>query len=602
MLTSWRRPSWLFAPAHAALSPPSPERAASRAAGQSWLVGLLLWSLLLVSGPLTAQGAPLPGAKPASSTASQPLTPAGSPAEVPVWEDARLVSEDEAALKVFNREVFQFRAAVLGLGPVQRQKRAEAQIRHALAQPHAPLMVSVQASAESRAILIDGHLAFWVLQGDLLPETSLDGAAAQAAQALRLALAERREAGNWQGLLWSAVQVVAALLLLWPALWLLRRANAALHRWLARRAADHAGRLRVGGVTLLSGDRLMEALRTLARLVYGLGLLVMAYEWLSWSLQRFPYTRPLGERLQALLLDSLGLIGAAAATALPNLIVALLILLLAHFLLSMLKPFFARAEAGAVDLGWLNADTARPTLRLVQVVVWIFAVAMAYPYLPGAQSEAFKGLSVLVGLMVSLGATSVIGQAAAGLILMYTRTLRVGEYIKVGEHEGTVMEMGSFATRVRTGLGEELTLPNALIASSVTRNYSRAVTGQGFVCDVSISIGYDTPWRQVEALLMLAAARTPGVLADPKPRVFQTQLADFYVCYRLVVQAKPSEPGPRAQVINALHAQVQDVFNEFGVQIMSPHYLGDPASAKLVPRERWHEAPARGPAPGDATP
>lgn len=547
-----------------------------------WLSALLCLATLPLT-TLPAQAAP---------GMSDPASAAARAASAPVaWEDVG--DGDEAQLKVFNRHVFEFRAAVLGLGPAQRLRRAEAQIRRALAQPDAALLVSVQAGEDSRAVLIDEQLVFRVLPTDLQPPDTLDGAAAQAAHALRQALAEQREAGNWRRLVWASAEVIAALALLWPALWLLRRANVALHRWLARRAADQAGRLRVGGVSVLSSDRLMDALRLTARSVYGLGWLVLCYEWLSWSLQRFPYTRPLGEQLQALLLDSLGLIGAATATAVPNLIVALLIFVLAHFLLSAIRPFFDRAEAGAVDLGWLNADTARPTLRLIRVVVWVFALAMAYPYLPGAQTEAFKGLSVLVGVMVSLGASSVIGQAAAGLILMYTRTLRVGEYIKVGEHEGTVVEMGSFATRVRTGLGEELTLPNALITSSVTRNYSRAVQGEGFVCDTSISVGYDVPWRQVEALLLLAAARTPGVLAEPKPRVFQTALSDFYVAYRLVVQAKPSEPGPRALVLNRLHGQIQDVFNEFGVQIMSPHYFADPEVAKLVPRERWHEAPAR---------
>jgi len=401
------------------------------------------------------------------------------------------------------------------------------------------------------------------------------------------------EFGDWSALAWAAGEVLLALGLLWPLLWLLKHGNVALHRALAQRAADHAARLRLGGVTLLSGERLLAALRSLARLVYAAGWLFLVYEWLSWSLQRFALTQTLGRQLQQLLLDSLALIAGGIAAAIPNLIVAALIFALAHFLLSALRPFFERAEAGGVDLGWLNADTARPTRRLASTVVWIFALAMAYPYLPGAQTEAFKGLSVLLGLMVTLGASSVIGQAAAGLILMYTRTLRVGEFVRVGEHEGTVTELGAFSTRIRTGQGDELNLPNALIAASVTRNYSRPLRGPGFVIDTTVTIGYDTPWRQVEGLLMLAASRTPGVLVDPPPQVFQIALSDFYVDYRLVVQALPAEPGPRAQVLTLLHGQIQDTFNEFGVQIMSPHYLGDPADAKTVPPARWREAPAQ---------
>jgi small-conductance mechanosensitive channel len=242
---------------------------------------------------------------------------------------------------------------------------------------------------------------------------------------------------------------------------------------------------------------------------------------------------------------------------------------------------------------WLNLETLSPTQRLVSIAIWLFALAMAYPYLPGAGTDAFKGLSVLVGLMVSLGASSVIGQAASGLILTYTRTLRAGEYVRIGEHEGTVTNLGIFTTRIRTGLGEVLTIPNSMITGTVTKNYSRAVVGSGYVVDAVVTIGYDTPWRQVEAMLIEAAKRTEGILNNPHPQVFQTALTDFYPEYRLVAQAIPSQPQPRAELLTALHANIQDVFNEYGVQIMSPHYVADPQQAKLVMKENWYAAPAQ---------
>jgi len=211
---------------------------------------------------------------------------------------------------------------------------------------------------------------------------------------------------------------------------------------------------------------------------------------------------------------------------------------------------------------------------------------MAYPYLPGSDSDAFKGVSVLVGVMITLGGSSLIGQGASGLILMYSRTLRVGEYVRISDQEGTVTEMGAFTTKIRTGLGEEVTVPNAVVLGTTTKNYSRAVKGAGYVLDTVVTIGYDTPWRQVQSLLLAAASRTEGVLPDPEPRVFQTALSDFYVEYRLVTQAVPELPRPRAEVLSALHANVLDVFNEAGVQIMSPHYLADPAEPKVAPPAR----------------
>jgi small-conductance mechanosensitive channel len=286
------------------------------------------------------------------------------------------------------------------------------------------------------------------------------------------------------------------------------------------------------------------------------------------------------------------MLGGAFLKAIPDLFVAFVIFFLARLFIRGLNYIFERIQNGSLQVSWLDADLVGPTRRIANIAVWLFALAMAYPYLPGANTEAFKGVSVLVGLMISLGASSLIGQAASGLILTYSRVFRKGEFIHVLEHEGTITEIGMFTTRVRNGMGVELSLPNSLILANVTKNYSRAVKGDGFVVDTQVTIGYDTPWRQVHAMLIEAALRTPGVLSSPAPKVFQTALSDFYPEYLLVCQAVLTEPRPRAEVINQLHENVQDVFNEYGVQIMSPHYLGDPAAAKIVAKEDWDRAPA----------
>jgi small-conductance mechanosensitive channel len=335
---------------------------------------------------------------------------------------------------------------------------------------------------------------------------------------------------------------------------------------------------------LLHTERLVSVVRLGVSALWWLVALALAYEWLSYVLRQFPYTRPWGEGLTAYLFGVAGRVAQGVLGALPDLVIALVIFLIARGVIAMFRPFFHRLAANdRQQRGWLDADTAGPTRRLFNIGVWVFAAVMAYPYLPGAQSEAFKGVSLLLGLMVTLGGSSLFGQAASGLVLMYSRTLRVGEYVRINEHEGTITEMGVFITRVRTGLGEELTFPNSLVLGSVSKNYSRAVHGVGYVVDTTVTIGYDTPWRQVESMLIEAARRTPGVLETPAPRVFQTALSDFYPEYRLVCQAVPSEPRPRAEVLSTLHANIQDVFNENGVQIMSPHYRGDPAEPKLVP-------------------
>ena len=500
----------------------------------------------------------------------------------------------EAPLVLFNRTIFVFRSDFFGQPPALRAARAATNLEAILGKG-GELAVSLKGNPEGQLVMVDDAMAFAVIAGDVDPLTqeTPQQVAARAATALEAVIAETREARDLKSLLKavaiSALATVILALLLRGLAWIRRRAQA----YLIELAAQKAEALRIGNAQLVENEHLFPALRRLLTFLHWSAIALLAYEWLSFVLSRFPYTRPWGERLNDYFISVAGDIASAVIGAIPGLGVALTIFLLARFSVSFLGRFLERLAHGAAAPSWLGADTMPTTRRLFAIAIWLFAVAMAYPYLPGAQTEAFKGLSVLLGLMVSLGASSVVGQAASGLILTYTRTLQPGEFVRIGDNEGTVTRMGAFTTTIRTGLGEELTIPNSLITGGVTRNYSRAVQGRGFIVDTTVTIGYDTPWRQVEAMLIEAARRTPGILETPTPRVFQTALSDFYPEYRLVAQAVPSQPRPRAEVMTMLHANIQDVFNEYGVQIMSPHYLGDPAQAKMVKREDWHLPPAR---------
>jgi small-conductance mechanosensitive channel len=537
---------------------------------------LLTAFLLLIAGRSMAQSAIDPAPPP------QPVVAQGAAAA-------------EASVVVLNRTVTVFRAPYLGVAPERRARRTEAILRDLLDRT-VQGVVTIQVEPQGHVLLVDGELALVLTAADADPlrAQTLEQASAAARDALAQVLAETREGRDTERLLSgvgrSLLATLIAVAIAIPA-WRARR-------WatvrLAQRVAHSAAGVRVAGTELLHTERLVAVVRLAVRALWWLLALMLAYEWLSYVLRQFPYTRPWGEGLTAYLFSVAARVAHGVLGALPDLVIALVIFLIARGVIALFRPFFHRlAATGSPQRGWLDADTAGPTRRLFNIGVWVFAAVMAYPYLPGAQSEAFKGVSLLIGLMVTLGGSSLFGQAASGLVLMYSRTLRVGEYVRINEHEGTITEMGAFITRVRTGLGEELTFPNSLVLGSVSKNYSRAVHGRGYVVDTTVTIGYDTPWRQVEAMLIEAARRTPGVLATPAPRVFQTALSDFYPEYRLVCQAVPSEPRPRAEVLSALHENIQDVFNENGVQIMSPHYLGDPAEPKLVPPDQVRAEPLR---------
>ena len=507
------------------------------------------------------------------------------------------VGSAPADLVVFNRYVTTFRADFLGISPAERAERARGVLQTLAYDTEAK--VAVTSIDQGKKITIDGRYIFILIPGDVDPlgQESIDETAAAAAERLKQAVAETQEARSFDNLLWSLAAGAIATLVWLALLWGLARLHRRLVRVVVRLAASKAPSLELGGIVLLDQRHVFPMVRRFVGALRWLLVAIFSYEWLSFMLSRFPYTRPWGERLNGYLIGVVVDILQAIVSAIPGLGVAIAIFFIARSLIGLAEGFLDRLAVGGEPPRWLDAEAMPTTRRLMAMVVWLFALAMAYPYLPGAETEAFKGLSVLLGLMVSLGASSLVGQAAAGLIVTYTRTIRMGEYVRVGEYEGTVTELGMFTTRIRTGTGQELALPNSLITGTTIQNYSRVVQGRGFVVDTKVTIGYDTPWRQVEAMLIEAARRTPGVLSEPAPRVFQTALSDYYPEYLLVAQATAMKAKPRAETMSALHRNIQDVFNEHGVQIMSPHYMTDPDEAKVVPPQRWYEPPATREAP-----
>lgn len=500
-------------------------------------------------------------------------------------------------VKVANRTIIHLYGPIAGYSALDRVTATAKRIEDALAAEHQPA-VSTRDIADGTQVMLGGKLAFLVTKIDVDEGAGETTAvvAREAAKRLEGALIERREQEAPRYLLTAAGFALLATLIYGVILWLIFRVN----RWLGARlslaATAHAKKLNVGGVDLLEPSHVFLLTRRLFTLLAWFIAIALGSAWLTFVLEQFPYTRPWGEELEGSLFRLIKDVALAIVEALPGLVLVVVIFVIARGIARLAAVFFERVGNGRIQVGWLDADTVQPTQRIFSFIIFVFALAMAYPYLPGANTEAFKGLSVLVGIMVSLGGASVLGQAFSGLILMYIKSFRRGDYVRIGDTEGTVVELGMFATRIRTGMGEEITLPNAGIMNTTTRNYSRAVAGSGYVVDTVVTIGYSTPWRQVHAMLEEAARRTNNVVQTPSPIVRQTALADYYVEYRLIAYTPVELPVARAEVLSQLHAHIQDVFNEYGVQIMSPHYMMDPAEPQVVPKEQWHLPPA--PPPG----
>ena len=512
------------------------------------------------------------------------------PAEAPAVPAE--VRSPPADVQIANRRIVTLRADVLGAPPADRAVAVQERIAAVVAEG-GPLEVGTRDIQDGIAVLIDGHVVMRVFDEDVDAEVEEPTAAvaARAVDRLRLALGEIREARDSRQMLVAAGYALLATLVMLGVLWALLKAYGwsarQLHGFVERRSAGLTKTLGHQTVGQLGLARLAAMPLKLLALLVGV---VVVYEWLGLVLAQFPYTRPWGEALLAKLVSRLSEFVLAAMQALPGLLFVLIIFLIARFVTRLLRVFFAGVEHRRIEVPWVDEATARPTGRLLSAFVWLLALVAAYPYFPGSGSEAFKGIGVFVGLMLSIGSSGVVNQAVSGLMLMYSRSFRPGEFVQVGETEGLVREIGFLTTRIETLRHEQVTIPNAVIVGNVTRNLSRLAAQDGLRVPTTVTIGYDAPWRQVQAMLGQAAERTTAILRDPPPRILQTALLDYAVEYTMLVGV--ADPTRRLAALDELHAHIQDVFNEHGVQIMSPRYEADPAQPKLVPPTDWYKSPA----------
>jgi small-conductance mechanosensitive channel len=370
-----------------------------------------------------------------------------------------------------------------------------------------------------------------------------------------------------------------------------------LRRWalerLGRRFVGGQGELKFQSVQLIQSRQLWLTVRGLVVLGTTLAMLALVYLHLSSVLRLYPWTRQLGDDLFLLFLQPLQVMGLSVLSAVPDLTFVLVLVLVARYVLRALHMLFDGVQTGAVRFEGFDPEWAQPTYKIVRILVVAFTVVVAYPYIPGSDSQAFKGVSLFLGVIFSLGSSSVISNVIAGYTMTYRRAFRVGDRIQVGDVTGFVTEASLLVTRVRSVKNEEIVIPNSQILNGAVTNYSALARADGVILHTTVGIGYETPWRQVEAMLLLAADRAEGAEKSPPPFVLQKSLGDFCVVYELNAYCR--DATAIARTYTELHRNILDVFNEYGVQIMTPAYEGDPEVAKVVPREQWFLGPATPP-------
>ena len=365
-------------------------------------------------------------------------------------------------------------------------------------------------------------------------------------------------------------------------------------RWLRKTTAARIDRklkeLEVQSRHFIQAEQLGAVVTRLLSGLQWLAIFILAAVFLQFVLGMFPWTRRIADELLGLFIKPLETMGQGLLGALPDLAFLLVLCLVVIYVLRASRLFFAGLEAGTITISSFEREWAGPTYRILRMLVIAFAVVVGYPYVPGAGSEAFKGVTIFLGVVFSLGSTSFISNIIAGYTMIFRRAFQVGDRISIDNYVGEVIETGVSVTRLRTPKNEVVVLPNSLVLSNSLVNYSALARKQGLILHTTVGIGYETPWRQVEAMLLKAAAQCSGILKVPPPFVLQTALGDFCVTYELNAYCDAPETMP--QLYAELHRNILDVFNEYGVQIMTPAYESDPGVPKIVPKEHWYSAPA----------
>ncbi|MFM7447229.1 MAG: mechanosensitive ion channel family protein [Leptolyngbyaceae cyanobacterium] len=373
-------------------------------------------------------------------------------------------------------------------------------------------------------------------------------------------------------LAWAGTIAAISTVFLILALFLLRSLTPRFYRWLDREQDRVIPNVHIYNFELLSSSQLSSFLRFLTNLLEWALMIGLILLYVSFVFGLFPPTRQVSQQIFSHTWGAIEGIWQSFLNYLPNLIRLILIIVLTRFFLRFLKLTFTNLRRRRVRIRGFYPEWAIPTYQLLSFLVIALAIAIAFPYLPGANSPAFQGVSLVFGALLSLGATGAISNIVAGFVLVYTRAFLVGDLIQVGDIIGNVEAKQMLAIRVRTLENILVTIPNSSLLNSNITNYSGFLRDKKtpIIAHTTVTLGYDVPWRQVHETLTSAALATPHILHEPAPYVLQTALNDFYVSYQL--RAFTKHPARILVIYSELHQNIQDKCNTAGIEICSPHY------------------------------
>jgi len=389
-------------------------------------------------------------------------------------------------------------------------------------------------------------------------------------------------AAVWHALVAFLVTIAALIIFSW----LSRRLKKAVKAWIHGKS-DLIEKI---SFRLIHPDQLIDALRGWYRLIRTIMILVIILIGIEYMMALFPWTKSAAAYILQLFLDPLQQMGRGVLNYLPKFFFLVVIYFITRFILNLLKLFFNGLQNGAIEIHNFYSEWAMPAYQIIRFLIIVLAVVMAFPYIPFSDTSAFQGISVFLGLILSLGSSSFVSNIIAGYSLTFRRAFKIGDRILVNDTIGTVETQTLMVTRLRSVKNEEIVIPNSNLINTTVLNYSKKSQDPGVILHTTVGIGYETPWRQVDSMLKLAAERTEGLLKEPAPFVLKRALGDFAITYEINVYC--NDPSRILHYYSLLHQNILDVFNEYNVQIMTPNYVLDPESPKVVAKANWNMPPA----------
>lgn len=368
-------------------------------------------------------------------------------------------------------------------------------------------------------------------------------------------------------------EIGLAILVIIVAVILIRYLNKG-YRWLRVKVRKARGKwikgVKIRDYELFTADSEVRAIHLVLNILRWIIILLFIYLVLPVLFSIFPWTKTLSGTLFGYVLTPLKSILSAIWNYLPNLATIIVIMFIFRYVHKGLVFLRDEVADGSLKLPGFYPDWANPTYQILRILMFAFMIIVIFPYLPGSDSPVFKGVSVFLGVLFTFGSSGSLSNIVSGLVLTYMRAYKIGDRVQIGDVTGDIVEKTLLVTRIRTIKNEDITIPNSTVMNSHTINYSAVAQDMGLILHTTVTIGYDVPWKIVHELLINSAMDSAYVLKNPKPFVLQTSLDDYYVSYQLNAYTK--EPNKQAIIYSSIHQNIQDKFNEAGVEIMSPHY------------------------------